>query len=248
MSNSRHAIDCIPVGERAPSLRELQGSPLPIGRAIGVQWDSEKDEVLFQLQVPETTMTRKGILSSLASIYDPIEFVTPWLLPGTILMQDLCRKRVTWDETLCEADHKTWPDCWLSLSKLGDIRLPRSIPGIFRGEAIELHDFADASEVGYGVVAYGFSSRPGGRRHNSILFAKARVAPLKPDQRMARHSDFPCRNGVTRDYEDRYVSGCFKQHLTAEAASFFTMDEGAKGGCLVDQIQTTTHYPKRTPT
>ncbi|VDP95218.1 unnamed protein product [Echinostoma caproni] len=42
MSNSRHAIDCIPVDERAQSLRELQGSPLPTDRALGVQLDSEK--------------------------------------------------------------------------------------------------------------------------------------------------------------------------------------------------------------
>ncbi|VDP90372.1 unnamed protein product [Echinostoma caproni] len=94
MSNSRHAIDCIPVDERAPSLRELQGSPLQKDRALGVQWDSEKDEFLFQLQLPETTATRRGILFSLASLYDAMGFVAPWLLPGKILLQDLCRKRV----------------------------------------------------------------------------------------------------------------------------------------------------------
>ncbi|VDP77296.1 unnamed protein product [Echinostoma caproni] len=176
MSNSRHAINCIPVDEWAPSLRELQGSPLPTDRALGVQWDSEKDEFLFQLQLLETTATRGGILSSLASLYDPMGFVAPWLLPGKILLHDLCRKMVTSDETLCEADRKTWQGRWLSLSKLGDIRLPRSIRGMHKGEQSELHIFADASEVGYGVVAYGCSSRPVGRDYNSILFAKARVA------------------------------------------------------------------------
>ncbi|VDP81385.1 unnamed protein product [Echinostoma caproni] len=72
MSNSRHAIDCIPVDERAPSLRELYGSPLPTDRALGVQWDSEKDEFLSQLQLHEKALTRRGILSSLASLYDPM--------------------------------------------------------------------------------------------------------------------------------------------------------------------------------
>ncbi|VDP94080.1 unnamed protein product, partial [Echinostoma caproni] len=65
MFNSRHAIDCVPVDERALSLRELQGSPLPTDRAIGVQWDSEKAEFSFQLQPSEKTATRRGILSSL---------------------------------------------------------------------------------------------------------------------------------------------------------------------------------------
>ncbi|VDP80400.1 unnamed protein product [Echinostoma caproni] len=91
MSTNRRAIDCIPVDVRAPSLRELQGSPLPTDRALCVQWDSEKDEFLFQLQLLETTATRREILSSLVSLYDPMEFVAPWLLPGKILLQGLCR-------------------------------------------------------------------------------------------------------------------------------------------------------------
>ncbi|VDP91284.1 unnamed protein product [Echinostoma caproni] len=42
-SKSRHAIDCIPFDERAPSLCDLQGSPLPTNGALGVQWNSEKE-------------------------------------------------------------------------------------------------------------------------------------------------------------------------------------------------------------
>ncbi|VDP32816.1 unnamed protein product [Echinostoma caproni] len=47
MSNNRHAIDCVPADEQAPSLRKLQGSPLQTDRVLGLQWDSEKDEFLF---------------------------------------------------------------------------------------------------------------------------------------------------------------------------------------------------------
>ncbi|VDP19214.1 unnamed protein product [Echinostoma caproni] len=121
MSNSRQAIDCIPVDDRSPCLRDLWRSPLPTDRAFGMQWDSEKDEVLFQLQLPEKTATSKGILSSLTSLYDPMGFIASWLLTGEILLQDLCRKEVTWDETLCKADHKIWQGWWISLFKLGDI-------------------------------------------------------------------------------------------------------------------------------
>ncbi|VDP46652.1 unnamed protein product [Echinostoma caproni] len=34
---------------------DLQGSPLPTDRALGVRWDSEKDKILFQLQLSEKT-------------------------------------------------------------------------------------------------------------------------------------------------------------------------------------------------
>ncbi|VDP94760.1 unnamed protein product [Echinostoma caproni] len=98
MLTSRQAIGCIPVDERSLSFRDLYGSPLTTDRALGVQWDSEKDEFLFQIQLPEKTATRREILFSLASLYDPMSFVAPWLLPGTILLLYLCRKKITWDE------------------------------------------------------------------------------------------------------------------------------------------------------
>ncbi|VDP92914.1 unnamed protein product [Echinostoma caproni] len=167
MFNSRLAIDCIPVDQQSPCLCDLQGILLPIDRVLGVQWESEKDEFLFQLQLPERTATPRETLSSLASLYDPMGFTAPWLLPGKILLKDLCRKKVTWDETLYGTDHKTWQGWWMNLSNLGDIRLPRPIPEMRRGEASELHAFVDSSEVGYGVVAYSFSSWPGKRRHNA---------------------------------------------------------------------------------
>ncbi|VDP87721.1 unnamed protein product [Echinostoma caproni] len=65
MSNNRHTIDCIPADERSPSLRDLQGSPLPTDGALGVQWGSEKDEFLFQIQLLEKTATGRGILSTI---------------------------------------------------------------------------------------------------------------------------------------------------------------------------------------
>ncbi|VDP92232.1 unnamed protein product [Echinostoma caproni] len=66
MYNSRHAIDCIPVDEQAPSLRDLQGISLSTDKALGVQWDSEKDEFLYKLQLSEKVATRRKILSLLA--------------------------------------------------------------------------------------------------------------------------------------------------------------------------------------
>ncbi|VDP75684.1 unnamed protein product [Echinostoma caproni] len=52
------------------------------------QWDSEKDAFLFQLYLSEKMVTHRGILSSLASLYDALGFFASWLLPGKILLQD----------------------------------------------------------------------------------------------------------------------------------------------------------------
>ena len=42
--------------------------------------------------------TRRGILSTISSIYDPIGFVAPLSLQGKQVLQELCREGVEWDE------------------------------------------------------------------------------------------------------------------------------------------------------
>ena len=179
ISNCREVLQSVPEAERAGSLRELGKQPLPVERTLGVQWDAETDEFLFQLNMPLRSTTRRGILSAVASLYDPLGLVSPWLLPGKILLQRLCRKKIEWDATLEEEDHRDWNDWLKVLSQLGGIRIARRVSCTRELHNAYLHLFSDASESGYGVVAYGSWIERGSHRRSSLLFAKARVAPLK---------------------------------------------------------------------
>ena len=71
---------------------------------------------------------------------------------------------------------------WLSeLSSLSDVSIDRCVkPKNFGGiQSIEVHHFADASEVGYGVVTYVRLVNVDRKIHVSFLLGKSRVAPLK---------------------------------------------------------------------
>ena len=178
MSSSRKVLDEIPEDERAQSVRDFHNELLPMERTLGIQWNAEADNFIFLLKIPERTVTRRGILSSVSSLYDPLGFVAPWLLPGKLLLQRLCKKRMDWDQPLDRDDLKEWEQWLLSLSRLGEIRIPRPLPRMKTDREMELHLFSDASESGYGVVAYGLWNTPDGQQCK-ILFAKSRVAPLK---------------------------------------------------------------------
>ncbi|MBM6549261.1 hypothetical protein, partial [Streptococcus dysgalactiae] len=119
ISSSRDVLNSIPEEERAPNVREFHGSSLPIERTLGIQWDAEKDEFVFQLQLAGKIATRRGLLSSISSLYDPLGLVAPWLLPGKMLLQRLCRKGMGWDQPLDECDQQTWNEWLQSLSRLG---------------------------------------------------------------------------------------------------------------------------------
>ena len=83
-SNKRQVLEAIPEEERAKELNsiDLCRDHLPIERALGVQWFVESDELGFKIVLKDKLLTRRGILSTISSIYDPIGMAAPILLPG----------------------------------------------------------------------------------------------------------------------------------------------------------------------
>lgn len=45
-------------------------------------------------------ITRAGILSVVGSIYNPLGFLRPVILPAKQILQDLCRAKLGWDEQI----------------------------------------------------------------------------------------------------------------------------------------------------
>ncbi len=69
-------------------------------RALGVQWNVESDTFNFSTEIKPHSVTRRGILSIVSSLYDPLGFVAPVILPAKQILQQLCKLRLGWDETI----------------------------------------------------------------------------------------------------------------------------------------------------
>ena len=67
-------------------------------KILGVLWDKREDSFIIQVQNVNKNATKRNILSTLASIYDPLRFVSPCLLLGNIIYHNLCDLKVTWDK------------------------------------------------------------------------------------------------------------------------------------------------------
>ena len=77
---------------------------LPAERTLGILWDVETDCFGFKLHLQDKPATRRGILSIASSLYDPLGFVAPFVLPAKILLQKLCRDGQGWDEPIRAED------------------------------------------------------------------------------------------------------------------------------------------------
>ena len=77
-------------------------------RALGVQWCVSSDDFQFKVTVKENPTPRRGVLSTVASIYDPLGFVLPFIFCGKQILRNLCRDKVAWDEPLPEELRAKW--------------------------------------------------------------------------------------------------------------------------------------------
>ena len=153
VSNSREVINSVPESEIAPSIKDLdldKNSALT-ERALGVQWKVQADTFSFKIASKEKPATRRGILSIGSSIYDPLGFVLPCILPAKGILQDLCLKGLGWDDQIPELSKQKW-EAWLrELPKLEQFEIPRCFkaPDFSHIQQRELHHFSDASSQGY---------------------------------------------------------------------------------------------------
>ncbi|XDV54607.1 hypothetical protein PO909_022856, partial [Leuciscus waleckii] len=141
----------------------------------------ERDSFKFKIVLKTHPLTRRGILSMVSSIYDPLGFVAPVVLSAKKILQDLCRRRLGWDDPLPSSVVGEWM-AWLEdLHDLENWEVNRCLKPVDCGRLVsaQLHHFADASEEGFGTVTYLLLHDNNGRTHSAFVMGKARVAPLK---------------------------------------------------------------------
>lgn len=108
MSSSKKVFASIPAVDLADTTLNLNLDPLPTSSTLGIQWNCQTDELFFTYSVRLDVETMREILSQISSNYDPLGLVCPVTLPMKILMQDLWRAGVSWDDHLYDSFLKTW--------------------------------------------------------------------------------------------------------------------------------------------
>lgn len=115
------------------------------------------------------------------SVFDPLGIVAPFVVHGKVLVQEVWKSGVGWDEQLPADIIPQWKK-WVNLfGTLETIRVPRCyFPGYSPNtyESLELHVFVDASSAAYAAAAY-FRVDDGGTIRCSLVSAKTKVAPIK---------------------------------------------------------------------
>lgn len=182
-SNKKEVLKSIPMDNLSKNVATIDlnmcDSTPKVERALGIVWRVESDTLHFSIELCDQPLTRRGILSTVSSVFDPLGLVSPFIFQGKKILQELCRN-ADWDAPVPEECRARWEKWRGELIDLAKVEVPRSYKQeLVEIKTVELHHFADASSEGYGGCSYLKLTDVNDKVNISLVMAKSRVAPSK---------------------------------------------------------------------
>ncbi|XP_072398267.1 uncharacterized protein [Diabrotica undecimpunctata] len=184
---SRHGFQLRKWKSNAPTLNfdNQNNVSLEIGaddtiKTLGLLWSPKSDTFHFNVQPIEhkCKVTKRLILSTISKIFDPLGLLSAVTITAEIILQDLWKLKISWDEVVPMDIFTKWVTYQTQLVKLNQLQIPRHV--ICRNyRSIQLYGFSDASTAAYGACIYIRSSENFENFRCHLLCSKTRVAPLK---------------------------------------------------------------------
>ena len=118
VSNDKAVID-----SRGLQSLNIAKDILPLERALGVLVES--DTLQFRVEMKDQPLSRRGVLSTISSVFDPLGLLAPLILVGKVILRELCRDGADWDDTIPEPLHARWERWRGELHLLSNFQIAR---------------------------------------------------------------------------------------------------------------------------
>ena len=180
ISNSEEVLKIIPEVDRATEV-DLDSGQLPTLKTLGVLWKAKEDTFTFTTSSNATIPrihTKRSFLSRIATLFDPIGLLSPYIIRAKIIMQEVWISGHDWDQALPTQLSEKIDDWFADLKHVNKIHVPRCLQPAGAINHTELHFFCDASEQAYAVVGYQKTIYEDESVVVRQVIAKSKVAPL----------------------------------------------------------------------
>ncbi|XP_062545514.1 uncharacterized protein LOC134212033 [Armigeres subalbatus] len=191
-SNSTRVLNIIGECEALQQVSMNLEKILDLERVLGLIWQPKEDIFTFDLNglneeiktlvTRSTTPTKRQVLRTVMSLFDPLGLISHFVVHGKILMQQIWRSGTAWDDPIAVELHNKWK-CWCEyMLRLNEVAVPRCFFKGVKGatlQHVEAHLFVDASEEASAAVLY-FRLIDNSTPRCALVAAKTKVAPLKP--------------------------------------------------------------------
>lgn len=131
----------------------------------------------FEIKKLHRPKTKREIVSTICSLYDPLRFAAPVTLASRSLIQDLRKAKVDWNQPLYDHFLNRWRLWYAQLPSRSELPVSRHyfLPETeFSKCQMQLH-ISDASEIGYGASSYLRVRYPDGTIHCSFVMGRSEM-------------------------------------------------------------------------
>ncbi|XP_062703946.1 uncharacterized protein LOC134286352 [Aedes albopictus] len=188
VSNSKRVADSLEKNYTEEKNLDLS-TELATEKVLGMWWCTDLDTFTYKvgwsrygraLLEGQHRPTKRQMLRVLMSVFDPLGLIAQFLMYLKILLQELWRSGIDWDDQVDEVLFERWQTWLRVLPQIEHISIPRcySSGRCVDRRDVQLHTFVDASENGIAAVCY-LRFKYNDIVECSIVAAKTRVAPLK---------------------------------------------------------------------
>ena len=99
-------------------------------KVLGVPWDAHTDSLVISFgELASLTQhlipTKRNLVSLAGKFFDPLGFLSPFVVSFKILLQDLCKAKITWEEPLADSLLERWKKLSSSLEDSQPFIVPR---------------------------------------------------------------------------------------------------------------------------
>ena len=193
----------IPEHLRSATEKDLDEHDMRSERILGLHWNPKEDAFHYNLKfhkVPKEVVegrrnpTKREILKLVMAIFDPLGFLAHYTVHVKILLQDIWRLKLDWDEQLQDETPQVTEDAtsenglnplrrwklWLKkLEEVKQLKIPRCyFNNNWNYEEVSLHLFSDASKKAVSAAAY--LQIQDQDTTTAFVMGKSLVAPLRP--------------------------------------------------------------------
>ncbi|XP_062538364.1 uncharacterized protein LOC134206653 [Armigeres subalbatus] len=158
-------------------------------KVLGMWWSTADDAFTFKINWNRYDRdlwrgsihpTKREVLRVLMTIFDPLGLIAPLLMFLKILLQEIWRSGIQWDEKIDNNTFAKWRSWLQILPQVEQVQIPRCF--LSRSEYgynnAQLHTFVDSSENGMAAACY-LRIIQNESVQCCLIAAKTRVAPLK---------------------------------------------------------------------
>ena len=179
LSNSTAVLQSIPEEDRAGMI-DLDAGDLPSVKTLGIVWNAKEDVFTYHSIVKkEDSFTKRILLKRMATLFDPLGFISPYIIRIKVVMQELWIHGLDWDTAIPDQQNNKVTSWFEELKDLSMVKVLRCLQKTSKVIQRVIHVFTDASSEAYGAVIYQQCIYEDDTTSTRFVMSKSRVSPLK---------------------------------------------------------------------